>query len=76
MRYKAEMSALPTLLMIGIPLLLTGGIFWMWMGALHREIGPSLVATVLSVGAIVATMGFTMKVLEPPPPPPMVWDDE
>lgn len=72
------MPALPTLLMIGIPLVLVAGIFWMWMKALHNEIGPSLVATVLSVGAIVVTMGFTMKILEPSPPPeaPMAWDDE
>ncbi len=63
--------------MVGIPLILISGIFWMWMRVLHRELGPSLVATVLSVGAIVATMGFTMTMLEPPPPEaPMSWDDE
>jgi hypothetical protein len=70
------MPATPTLLMIGIPLILTAGIFWMWMKALHNEIGPSLVATVLSVGAIIVTMGFTMKMLEPPAPEqPISWDD-
>ena len=64
--------------MIGIPLILIGGIFWMWMRTLHHEIGPSLVATVFSVGAIVVTMGFTMKLLDPSPPPetPMAWGDE
>lgn len=71
------MLATPTLLAIGIPLVLIGGIFWMWMKALHNEIGPSLVATAISIGAIVVMMGVTMKMLEPPPPPPPInWDEE
>ncbi|TAJ84686.1 hypothetical protein [Reyranella sp.] len=66
-----------TLLAIGIPLVLAAGIFWMWMRALHHEIGPSLVATTLSIAVIVVAMGFGMKLMEPPPPEqPLAWDDE
>lgn len=71
------MLATPTLLAIGIPLILVGGVFWMWMRALHNEIGPSVIATVISIGAVVAMMGVAMKLMEPaPPPPPINWDEE
>ncbi len=60
-----------------VPLLLAGGLFWMWYRALHDEVGPALVATGVSVVVIMGVLFVGMIMLEPPPPPPpseMGWE--
>jgi preprotein translocase subunit SecY len=72
-------STLQTLFLVAVlvvPLLLAGGLFWMWYRALHDEVGPALVASGVSLAVIVGVLLVGLKLQEPPPPPPsdMEWE--
>lgn len=42
-------------------IVLVGGLFWLWMKATDGEVGPSLVATAVSLVVIVAALYIAVK---------------
>lgn len=51
-----------TLLAIGavVIIVVIGGIFWLWLQATHGEVGPALVATILSLVVVFVAFYFAL----------------
>ncbi|MDP1965197.1 MAG: hypothetical protein Q8K93_23685 [Reyranella sp.] len=45
--------------------ILAGVVFWLWLKVTDREIGPALVATAISMVAIMGAMMLAIKLQEP-----------
>lgn len=44
-----------------VVIVVSGGVFWLWLQATHGEVGPALVATTLSLAVIFVALYFMVQ---------------